>query len=104
MFRDVIEGEEKFCILQREHPHFVCYLAAVPEKKYVPAMPIAGYNLWLVFNYVLRGKMLPTYSDVDLSALRCMEDMANWYLRTWVLCNEKKYKKYKIINDTASFK
>lgn len=86
----------QYYILQKEFPHFICKISFKPDKIFVNAVPIAGYKMWLVFNYCLRGKYLPSFKEIDKLILTVMEEMALWFLVNRILQDEKRYKKFKI--------
>lgn len=95
-------GELKYYILQREFPHYLCVISGMPEKLFVAASAVAGYNLYIVFSGSLRGGLIPSYKNVDKEIMLVMEDMALWYYANRILMEEKKFKKFKIKNDTIS--
>ena len=85
-----------YYILQKEFPHFLCYVSKHPIIKIVKPVPIDNYKLWVVFLGCLRGNMIPSYNDIDEELTIIMSDMAQWYLQNRILTNEKKYKKCKL--------
>lgn len=90
------EGNLQYYILQKEFPHFVGLISAFPKTEFIPAIGISGYNLWVVFNYTLRGRMIPSYKEIDKEILQAMCNMAEWYYENRILTEPKKYKKFKI--------
>lgn len=93
------EGEGylvKYYILQKAFPHINCIISQVPTKKFVEAVPIASYNLYIVFEGTIRGNEIPSYTDIDKEIIATMEDMAQWFYLNRILTDIKKYKKWKI--------
>ncbi len=42
-----LEGELMYFILQKEFPHFNCFIADRPVVNFMQPMPIDSYNLWI---------------------------------------------------------
>lgn len=93
-----------FYILQKAFPHYCGLIVAeYPVEGAIINQPIAGYNLWVSFNFTLRGHFIPAYKDVKDEIENVYSNMADWYLVNRIIPNEKLYKKFKIkINDTVS--
>lgn len=96
-FREELGNELGYFILQREFPHFLCYIAERPIVNFVQPMPVSAYNLWIIFNGTLRGNMIPSYKDIGKEIESVMSEMASFYYEHRILTNEKKYRKWKII-------
>lgn len=96
-YRDVdIDNNLQYFVLQKDFPHFVGMICPIPKIELVPAIAISNYNLWMVFNYTLRGKMIPSYKNIEQEILQVMSDMAEWYYENRILTEPKKFKKFKI--------
>lgn len=91
-----IDGNFRYFICQKEHPHFVGEIVTVPKKMFIESTPISGYNLWICFSWTLRGAMIPSYKNVEDMMRITMEDMALWFLDKRIKNDEKKYTKFKI--------
>jgi len=88
--------DDKYFILQKEFPHFVCQISEQPIVNFIQPLPISNYNLWIIFYATLRGNMIPSYKDIHKEIVSVMNAMAIWYYEQRILQNEKKYKKWKI--------
>lgn len=95
-YREETENGLEYFILQKGFPHFVCKISDIPEKHFVDAMPITAYNLFLVFNFTLRGNLIPSYQNIDEEIKSTMQEMAAWFYEQRIINNEKKYKKWKL--------
>ncbi len=94
-YREVDENKI-FCyyILQKEHPHYKVKIAHDSIFSVVQSVPISNYNLYLVFDFCLRGRFLPSYPNLDKEIVLVMQDMANWFYENRILIDKKKYKKW----------
>ena len=92
------EGNSRYYILQKDFPHIKCLLNNYPTRNLYQAIPILGYNIWIVFDGTLRGNMLPGYKDIDEEVKKVMQDMSDWYYINRVLRFPKRYKKLKGLN------
>lgn len=90
------EGQYEYFILQKAFPHIVGEIKLVPEKHFVEAATLSGYNMWVVFKNTLRGNSIPSYPDIFDEISLELEQMATWYLDNRIKINEKKYSKYKL--------
>lgn len=90
------EGQTLYFILQKEFPNYQCVVTEIPNKILVNSIPITDYNLYLTFAGVIRGFMIPSYSDVEKQITDVMNDMMNWFYENRILVNPKKYKKWKL--------
>lgn len=97
------DGNLCYYILQRDFPHYMGVISTRPRKYLVEAHPISGYYMWIVFDGTLRGKQVPSYTNVIDEINESISKMAIWYLQTVILPKKEKYKKYKI-NDTVTGK
>ena len=95
-YREEIDGDLQYFILQKEFPHFCCYISDKPIVNFIQPLPISSYDLWLVFNFTLRGNMIPSYKDIYDEICAVMTDMGLWFYSERILTNPKKYKKWKI--------
>ena len=96
-YRDIDErGELQYYILQRDFPHFIGVISPIPKMEFIPAIAISNYNLWVVFNWTLRGRMIPSYKEIEKEIVQQMSNMAEWYYENRILIEPKKYKKFKI--------
>jgi hypothetical protein len=95
-FREEINNETGYFILQRDFPHYLCRIAEQPIVNFIQPIPITNYNLWLIFNATLRGNYIPSYKDIGAEIISVMNSMATWFFENRILPNEKKYKKWKI--------
>jgi len=93
-------GNLQYYILQKDFPHLVGRLDAKPSEGSW-CSPVAGYNLWVVFNYTLRGKMIPSYKNISEQISAVLDSMATWFFAQRILLEEKKYKKFKIKQDDS---
>ena len=102
-FREPLEGQLQYFILQKAFPHFVGVLTYLPvDNRIIPSIPISGYNLWVTFNGTLRGNMIPTYNNIDKEAMEALNAMAIWFYQNRILPDEKRYKKFKIQPNVSS--
>lgn len=95
-YRELINDELGYFICQKEYPHYVCRIADIPKNVFVEAVPVTDHNLFLVFNGVFRGMVIPSYNNVDKEISNVMLDMAAWFYTNRILVEPKKYKKWKI--------
>lgn len=95
-FRDEEDKKPKYYILQRDFPHFIGEVSTTPDKHLVGATPIPGYKLWIVFQFCLRGKSVPSYRDLESIILNTMNDMASWYFQNRIETDQKRFLKFKI--------
>lgn len=94
-YRDIEEGELQYYILQREFPHYVGIISTYPKTNFIESMPIAGYNLWIVFDGTIKGEVIPSYKNVDVDIKNSLNEMSIWYYAHRIIPQEKKYKKFK---------
>lgn len=98
-FRDTASnGGLQYYILQRTWPHYLGVLTMIPIEKVLINMPIAGYQLYITFDGVLQGNYVPGHKDVYEEIQSVFTEMARWYLDKRIMIDEKKYKKWKILN------
>jgi hypothetical protein len=99
-FRDLDKnGELKYYIMQRDEPHFVGIISA---ERYLDALvesAVPGYNLYIVFNGVLKGNYIPLRKDIKSEAQSVFDNMASWYWTERIQIDPKRYKKLKISNN-----
>jgi hypothetical protein len=91
------EGKSWYYILQKDFPHIKCILNGYPTRNFVQAIPILGYNIWVVFDGTLRGSSIPGYKDIDIEITNVMQDMADWYYINRILKFPKRYRKLKMV-------
>lgn len=89
------EGELLYFILQKEFPHFTCYVSEIPVVSFVQPIPVTSYRLWVVFQGTLRG-FIPSYVNVVEEIKAVMLDMSTWFFENRILMDVKKYRKWKI--------
>ena len=96
-------NEFGYFIVQKEFPHYCGRILQTPEQVLVPPSIVAGYNLYVVFNFTIRGNSIPSYNNVEEEIQSVLEDMAIWFLDNRILVDEKKYKKLKVgyVTDTV---
>lgn len=89
-------GNLQYHIVKKDFPHWCgVILESIPDHS-IANFPIAGYRLYLVFNYTLRGRMIPDYQDVMKEIQSFCEHAATWYLSNRIEGNVGKYRKFKI--------
>lgn len=89
------EGELMYCILQRNYPHYIFSVSTHPKEKIVAPIQITGYYMWICFEGVLVGEVIPAYKSVFEEIHQVMNNASNWYYENRIVVNEKKYKKFK---------
>lgn len=101
-FRDKDKkGDLQYYVLQREHPHYVGMISGSPTINFVPASPIPGYNLFVVFSGCLNGNVLPSYTNVVDELTLVMETMCAWYYTDRIIMDKKRYEKFRIKSDVT---
>lgn len=101
-YRDKDEkGNLQYYILQRNFPHFVSVISAIP-KTGTWQSAVAGYNLWVIFNGTLRGNMIPDYKNISEEIQMVLDSMAGWYCSERIVPDPKRFKKFKIISNASS--
>ena len=93
-------GILQYYILQKDFPHIIGIIDNKPSEGNWYS-PIAGYYLYVVFNYTLRGKMIPSYKNIGEEISAVLDSMATWFCAERILPDEKKYKKFKINQDVS---
>ena len=88
-------GGVQYYILQKDFPHIIGRVSTIPGEGNWYS-PIAGYNMYVVFNYTLRGRFIPNYKNIGEEISSVMDRMASWFYAEMILPDEKKYKKFKI--------
>ena len=96
------KGQPSYYILQKDFPHYMGVVSVTPRKYLVEAQPISGYYMWVVFDGTLRGKQVPSYTNVIEEINEAISKMAIWYLQTVILPKKENYKKFKIHDTVAS--
>jgi len=86
-----------YYILQKEFPHYKALLSVGKIEDALVSMPILGYNLYVNFNGVLRGNLIPNYNNVMDEIKMIMDEMADWFYHNRILIEPKKYNKFKNI-------
>lgn len=81
-------GTEQTYIVQKGFPHFSGMVSLKPQKEIIEAVPFPDMKKFMVFNYTLRGKMIPGYQKIDEEARRVMVDMIHWFLNK-IIQNEQ---------------
>lgn len=92
------DGELKYYILQKAFPHVVGVVSGVPSEL-KPQSPIPGYMLWVVFDGTIRGNSIPSYGNAIKEVYAILDKMASWFYTDRILKFEKKFKKFKILNN-----
>lgn len=88
-------GVLQYYILQKDFPHINGLILNKPcEGNW--CSPVPGYNLWIVFDYTIRGKMIPSYKNIREEISSVLDRMAAWFYAERIMQDEKKYKKFKI--------
>jgi hypothetical protein len=88
-------GVLQYYVLQKEYPHFVGIISSIPISGTWQS-PIAGHNLWVVFNGTLRGNLIPAYQKIGDDIQASLDNMAAWFYNERIKPDEKKYSKFKI--------
>lgn len=91
-----------YYIVQKAHPHYCAIVSVGPLTDRLSSVPVGGYNLYVNFNYCLRGHYVPSYNDVMDEISAVMWQMSNWFLINRVLTDQRRYSKFKILTDVAS--
>jgi len=94
-------GNLQYYVCSREYPHFVGRIGFTPDKLVVDAVPISGYNLFVIFGGTLSGMRIPALDKVDEQITSMLLKMSSWYFQNRIINDEKRYKKFKI-NVTSS--
>lgn len=89
-------GDLEYYILQKEFPHYLGRIVTYPVEGAIINQPIAGYNMWVTFEYTLRGKMIPGYKDVQKEIEEIFFNMAAWFWAERIVTDTSRYKKFKI--------
>lgn len=95
-FRELINGQLEYFILQRAFPHMIGKISTFPKEKAIVNAPIAGYNLYVTFDGCLQGNVLPSYRNIDKEVQNVFENMAAWFWSERIVGSEKKFEKFKI--------
>lgn len=95
-YREMVDAEMGYFILQKDFPHYVVRVVDRPIVNFVQPFPVSEYNLWLVFNATLRGNVIPSYRDIGEEIKSVMQSMSLWFYENRILIEPKKYKKWKI--------
>lgn len=101
-YRELHEGQLQYFILQKEFPHFQGIISSHPVNSTLCQVTIPGYNLWLVFDYTLRGKMIPSYNDIQTEINTIMHNMAIWFLTERIQAEPKKFNKWKSVPSSTT--
>jgi len=94
-YRELADGRLNYYILQKAFPHYVAIVSSHPVNSTLCQVPIPGYNLWVVFNYTLRGTMIPSYKDVLNEIETELTNMSIWFLTERIQAEPKKFNKWK---------
>lgn len=94
-------GNLEYYILQKAFPHFCGRITEQPIDGAIINQPIAGYNLWIAFNYTIRGKMIPDYKNIMDEIEDIFFKMSVWFYTERIVTDKQRYKKFKI-NEPAS--
>lgn len=89
------EGNLRYFIAQKDFPNLVAEISQTPNKKFVDAVVIGEYNLWICLVGTMRGAYIPAYNDIDKEIIFVMQEMGQWFLTTRINADLKKYKKWK---------
>ena len=84
-----------YYILQKEFPHCIGVISSHPVETTLCQVEIPGYNMWVVFNYTLRGKVIPSYPDILVEIQRIVHEMAMWFLTERIEKEPKKFSKWR---------
>jgi len=90
------DGVLQYYILQKEWPHYSGMVVTDPYFKTILKIPIAGYNMYVSFNGVLRGRCIPILKGEDKEMLVVLQNMGSWFFDNRILPNPSKYKKFKV--------
>lgn len=90
------DGKLCYYVLGRTFPHFIGRVETRVPQSTVAQASISGYNMWIVFDYTLRGKFIPSYANIAEEIQATLELMAVWFLDNRIINNERKYLKFKI--------
>lgn len=90
------KGELQYYILQKEFPHFIGRLVNKPIEGAIINSAVPSYNLWITFNFTLRGNVIPSYKNIITEIEIIYSNMANWFHNERILLEEKKFYRFKI--------
>jgi hypothetical protein len=92
-YREPLNGELQYFILQKQWPHFVGLLVDNPNYKTLFLTPIPHTTLYLAFFGTLQGRIFPASSSTEEISI-IFTDMAQWYYTFRIENNQKRYKKW----------
>lgn len=95
------DGNLQYYVLQRGFPHYVGKISPYPIENPICQVALPGYNLWVVFDGVLRGNFAPSFPNELKNMQIVFENMAVWFHSERVVMSEKRYKKFKIVSNAA---
>lgn len=95
-YRELIDGQLEYFILQKAFPHFVGRIVYAPVEGAIVNSPIPNYNLWVTFNGTLRGNMIPDYRNILDEIENAYANMAAWFWAERICMGEKRFQKFKI--------
>lgn len=95
-------GELQYYILQKEFPHYVCYISTVKKENVISQWAVSEYNLYVIFCGTIRGNFIPSYKNIAEEIDSVVLSMANWYKENRILTNQKRYEKFKIKSDDTA--
>lgn len=85
-------GALLYYIADRQYPNLVAKVVYEPAPHY-HCFPIEGYGLFVQFDGVISGRLLPVNVKKEIIQPTLVE-MADWYLKNRILVKEGRYKRF----------
>jgi hypothetical protein len=94
-FREPLpDGEMGYFILQRAWPHYVGRIVTSGAENFLVAGQVPHHTMWVTFNGVLQGNLLPAHEQAVREATETMVRMAQWFSEERISPQPKKYAKW----------
>jgi hypothetical protein len=100
-YRETLNGDLRYYILQKSHPHFVGEIVSAPSEA-IMLVPITRHSLWVKFAGTIYGNMIPSYRNIQEEMEEVYTNMAEWFYQNRILPEPKKYKKWLLPHPTTT--
>ena len=98
-YRETDEGGElQYYVAQKAHPHYVGQVIDNPNFASLYKVPIPNTTMYIAYFGVIEGRRFPLHSHFEQEINGTLVAMAEWYYHNRIKKDEKKYKKWLLLN------
>lgn len=96
-FRDTDKnGELQYYVLQGVFPHFVGIVLNHPKEGAIAEASVLNYHIYISFGGTIQGNYILSKKDINKELQQTMQSMADWFYKSRILVEPKRFKKWAI--------